>query len=438
MSGLTKLLNYSNDLLGVLEMASHRLVDSSDLDVLLDEIGDSRFVLLGEASHGTHEYYAWRTHISKRLISEKNFTMIALEGDWPDCYRVNRYVKSYPNSGSSAVDVLQAFNRWPTWMWANWEMVAFVEWLHKYNRQVSDAHKVGFYGLDIYSLWESMESVMKYLEKMDPAVLKTAIKAMNCFEPYNVREGFSYADRTYGFSNSCEREVTDLLVNIRKKMAYYNTDHEAVFSAEQNALVASNAERYYQVMLSGGSSSWNIRDQHMTDTLNRLVDFYGKNTKVIVWEHNTHIGDARATDMKSSGLINVGQLMKEQHDSEGVFRVGFGSYEGSVSAAYHWGGKQERMFMPKAKSGRWEFILHESGAFDKMVISKDIKNFKTPIGHRAIGVVYDPDFEFSNYVPSIIPARYEAFIYLNKTHPVHSLHVKPDQLQMPETYPWGV
>jgi erythromycin esterase len=310
--------------------------------------------------------------------------------------------------------------------------------LKKYNSKYPANKKVGFYGLDVYSLWESLEAVTKYLEKTDPLVLKSAKKAMECFEPHNVREGFSYADRSYGLSDSCEEEVEKLLANIRLNMPGYNTDHEAVFSAEQNALVAVNAERYYHVMMQGGEASWNVRDRHMTETLDRLMNFHGKDSKVIVWEHNTHIGDARATDMKKSGLINVGQLVKEEHDAEGVFRIGFGSYEGSVLASYHWDGETEKMNLPKAKFGSWEHLLHETGDHNKFLFSKDLQELKPAIGHRAVGVVYDPEHEFGNYVPSKIPSRYEAFIFLDKTKALHSLHIKPDGFQMPETYPWGV
>jgi erythromycin esterase len=421
-----------------IQKASHQLQNSSHLDPLMKEIADAKYVLLGEASHGTHEYYTWRTHISKRLIAEKNFSMIAVEGDWPDCYRLNRYVKGYPDSGKDAVEVLHAFNRWPTWMWANWEIVALAEWMRKHNKNLPANRKVGFYGLDVYSLWESLEAINNYLEKTDPDALKSVRKAMECFEPHHVREGFSYASRDYGLSASCRREVENLLIDIRRKMPSYNSDYEAAFSAEQNALVAVNAERYYQVMMQGGEASWNIRDRHMNETLNRLMNFHGKDAKIIVWEHNTHIGDARATDMNRSGLINVGQLVKEEHDKEGVIRVGFGSYEGSVMAGYQWGGKMNKMILPKAKPGSWEYFLHESGAYNKLILSNDIRNLNQPIGHRAVGVVYDPDFEFGNYVPSLIPSRYEAFIYLDKTKALHSLHIVPDGLQMPETYPWGV
>jgi erythromycin esterase len=433
-----KLTHTLSDISDRINKASYKLEDASDLDPLLEEIGDARYVLLGEASHGTHEYYTWRTHISKRLIAEKNFSMIAVEGDWPDCYRLNRYIKGYPDSGKNAKDVLHEFNRWPTWMWANWETVALAEWLKKHNNDLPANKKIGFYGLDVYSLWESLEAMKKYLEKTDPEALSSVKKAMDCFEPFNVKEGFSYAERSYGLSASCRKEVEELLSTIRKRMPHYDSDHEAAFSTEQNALITLNAEHYYKVMMQGGEASWNIRDRHMTETINRLMDLHGANSRIIVWEHNTHIGDARATTMKNTGLINVGQLVKEQHDKQGVFRVGFGSYKGKVLAAYNWGEEVEEMPVPSAKAGSWEHLLHEANPADKLLLSRDISNFISSIGHRAIGVVYDPEFEHGNYVPSIIPTRYEAFIFLDRTNALHSLHVKPEERQMPETYPWGV
>jgi erythromycin esterase len=409
-----------------------------DLDPLLKEIGDARIVLLGEASHGTHEYYTWRAQISKRLIAEKNFNMIAVEGDWPDCYLLNRYIKGYPDAGEMAKDVVKNFNRWPTWMWANWEIVALAEWMRSFNFHLAMDKRVGFYGLDVYSLWESMETLFAYLKEKDPVSLLSVQKAMNCFEPFNVKEGFSYAEQTYGLSTNCHHEVTELLAKIRQRMPLYDTDHEAVFNAEQNALVALNAERYYHHMLMGGEATWNIRDRHMTETAERLMKFHGEGSKLIIWEHNTHIGDARATTMKRSGLINIGQLLKELHSEEGVVRIGFGSYEGSVMAGYNWGAEMQEMELPPAKEGSWERLLHMAGAYDKIIFSKDIENFSSPIGHRAVGVVYDPDHEHGNYVPSVIPLRYEAFIYLNKTTALHPLKIHPDKDQMPETYPWGV
>jgi erythromycin esterase len=430
-------LKINEEVINQIKKTAHPLDRTTGLDRRLEDIVNARFGLLGEASHGTHEYYTWRTFLSQRLIQEKGFTMIGVEGDWPDCYRLNRYIKGYPDAGSSAKEVLNEFNRWPTWMWANWETVALAEWLQKYNNTLSSNKRIGFYGLDVYSLWESMEAIFLYLDKKDPIARRAVKKAMDCFEPFNIREGFSYAERSYGLSDSCAKEVEKLLIDIRDRMPWFDTDDEAIFNAEQNAMIAVNAERYYHAMLSGGDATWNIRDQHMSETVDRLMDFHGPDAKIIIWEHNTHIGDARATDMAQSGLVNIGQLLKNNYGKD-VYRVGFGSYEGTVMAGYNWGAPMDKMQVPKAQNGSWEHLLHEAGAFDKLLLSKDIQNLNGAIGHRAIGVVYDPGFEFGNYVSSNMPTRYEAFVYLDKTMAVHPLHVKPDGLQMPETYPWAV
>lgn len=425
------------DLIREIEYPIH---NSADLDPLINLIDDARFVLLGEASHGTHEYYTWRTRITKRLIAEKNFSFLAVEGDWPDCYSLNRYIKGYADSGKSAKEVLKAFNRWPTWMWANWEVAALAEWLHAHNQMLPLNRRVGFYGLDVYSLWESIAFIRDYLRQKDPLTFRSAERVAKCFEPYH-EEGSSYAHATYTMPVSCEEEVVQLLANIRKRMPYYNTDHEAVLSAEQNALVAVNAERYYRAMIKARPDSWNIRDRHMTETLNRLMDFYGPLSKVIIWEHNSHIGDARATDMSRQGMVNVGQLVQDQHAEDGVIRVGFGSYKGSVIAGREWSDDITRLPVPPAPDNSWEGLLHEAGAHSKLLLSRDLfrsKLFNHPIGHRAIGVVYNPEIEqWGNYVPSVIPKRYEAFIYIDETTALHPLHIQPDGHQMPETYPWG-
>ena len=421
---------------------SVELRTADDLDILIERIGDARFVLLGEASHGTHEYYTLRTQISKKLIEKKGFSFIAVEGDWPDCYRVNRYVKNYPDSGKSALEVLHAFNRWPTWMWANWEVVALAEWMRKHNQDLSRNEKVGFYGLDVYSLWESLEAILDYLGKVDRQAWQTAIRAFDCFEPYGAEEGQSYARATLRVPMSCEREVVNLLKEIRSKIPQYNTDHETVFSTEQNALVAVNAERYYRTMIKGGPESWNIRDRHMMDTLNRLMHFHGSHAKAIIWEHNTHIGDARATDMASEGMVNVGQLAREQHGEDNTFAIGFGSYKGTVIAGRSWGDVMRVMHVPEAMPGSWEHLMHECGALDRVVFMSDrMKRMfgNKAMGHRAIGVVYHSSREqYGNYVPSIMPQRYDAFIHIDESKALHPLHVAEDPHQIPETYPFGM
>jgi erythromycin esterase-like protein len=422
---------------------AYPLQSKAHLQPLMDRIGDARIVMLGEASHGTHEYYTWRSHISKKLIEEKGFNFIAVEGDWPDCYRLNRFVKGYDVENKSALKVLQQFNRWPTWMWANWEIVALADWLQKHNSGLPANKKAGFYGLDVYSLWESMASIMQYLKKTDPSALKVAEEAFQCFEPYRRDEGQSYARASQFVPELCETEVVDLLKEIQKKLPTYNTDHENVFSAEQNALITVNAEKYYRAMIHGGPHSWNVRDRHMADTMERLLKFHGRNSKVIVWEHNTHIGDARATDMAGEGMYNIGELARTQHHDKGVVLVGFGSYKGTVIAGKSWGAQMQSIQMPEARKGSWEYLLHTAGKENKLLIMEDFSGndwfMEYHIGHRAIGVVYNPQYEqFGNYVPTILPLRYDAFIYLDETNALHPLHIQPDGKQMPETFPFGV
>ena len=420
---------------------AYPLREPEDLDPLLERIGDAHCVLLGEASHGTSEYYTWRASISQRLIRDKGFSFIAVEGDWPDCYEVNRYVKGYWDSGNSAREVLEAFERWPTWMWANEEILELAEWLSGHNEGLPEEERVGFYGLDVYSLWESMEAVIEYLERVDPEAVGTARRAYKCFEPYgeDVRE---YARATAFVPTSCEEEVVEMLSELRNKLPEYRDDPESRFSAEQNALVVRGAERYYRAVVRGGSSSWNVRDRHMVQTLERLMWHHGKEAKAIVWEHNTHIGDARYTDMADVGMVNVGQLMRDQWGVEDVVLVGFGSHRGSVIAGAQWGAPMERMPVPPARQGSWEDILHRTGEEDKLLIfaeAEDEDGLLEPRAHRAVGVVYDPAYErYGNYVPTVLPRRYDAFLYLDETRALHPLRMRTRQNgEPPETVPSG-
>ena len=327
-------------------------------------------------------------------------------------------------------------------MWANWEIVALAEWLVEYNKGLPADKKVGFYGLDVYSLWESMESIMQYLRRVDPAALKIAEDAFRCFEPYRNDEGQSYARASQFVPELCETEVVDLLKEIQHKLPQYNTDHENVFNAEQNAMIAVNAEKYYRAMIKGGPHSWNVRDRHMGDTLDRLLDFHGPNAKAVVWAHNTHIGDARATDMAAEGMFNIGELARMKHHEKGVVLVGFGSFKGTVMAGRNWGAAMQTINVPEARQGSWEWLLHEAGVKNNVLIMDDFMDdlfMENHINHRAIGVVYNPVYEqFGNYVPSILPMRYDAFIYLDETNALHPLHLKPHGHKIPETYPFGV
>ena len=432
----------SDSLASYLSRIGSPLRDERDLDPLLRAIGDCRYVLLGEASHGTSEYYVWRDRITRRLVEEKGFSFVAVEGDWPDCYRVNRYLKGYEGAGESARDVLHAFARWPTWMWANEEVVALAEYLREHNAPLPEERKVGFYGLDVYSLWDSMEAVERYLRRVDPEAARRARRAYGCFDPYgeDVQE---YAMATALVPTSCESEAVAMLAELRRGAPQYREDgREAYFNAEQNALTVRNAELYYRTMVRGGPDSWNVRDTHMVETLERLMEHHGPGAKAIVWEHNTHVGDARATDMARAGMVNVGQLVRQRHEDDGVVLVGFSSYQGSVIAGEEWGATMEEMPVPPAREGSWEAILHSRAPADRLLLfdGDEPEELLEPRGHRAIGVVYRPAQErYGNYVPTILPHRYDALLYLDRTRALAPLHleVRPDG-EAPETFPSGM
>jgi erythromycin esterase-like protein len=421
-------------------MRSRSLKGAEDLDPLLERIGEARCVLLGEASHGTSEYYSWRTRISERLIQEKGFSFVAVEGDWPDCYEVNRYVKGYLGSGRDAREALRTFERWPTWMWANEEVASLTEMLRGHNESLPEERKISFYGLDVYSLRESIDEIISYLKRAAPDAVPAARRAYRCFEPYS-EDAREYARATAYVPTSCEEEVVSLLSELRGRVARYEDDPEARFAAEQNALVVKNAEAYYRTMVRGGAESWNVRDRHMAETLERLIHHHGPEARGIVWEHNTHIGDARYTDMARSGMVNVGQLAREEWgDKDGVL-VGFGSYRGSVIAGARWGAPMERMTVPPAREGSWEAVLHAAGEGDRLLIFSDAQEeaFLDARAHRAIGVVYDPAGErHGNYVPTVLPRRYDAFVYLDETRALRPFEVQPRQDgEPPETFPSG-
>ncbi|MDB4928673.1 MAG: erythromycin esterase [Myxococcaceae bacterium] len=420
------------------------LATDADLDPLLARIGDARYVLLGEATHGTSEFYTWRERLTRRLIAERGFDFVAVEGDWPDCYRVNRYVKSLPDSGASAVEVLSAFDRWPTWMWANREVAAFAEWLRAHNAGRAEDARAGFYGLDVYSLWDSMRAVTSYLDRVDPAAAGRARRAYECFAPYGEDE-HEYARATAMVPTSCEQAVVRALAELRARATALAVDggREAHFEAEQNALVARNAERYYRAMVRGGPASWNVRDGHMVETLDRLAALHGAGAKAVVWEHNTHVGDARYTDMAADGEFNVGQRVRELHGEDSVVLVGFSTHRGTVVAGDEWGAPMRAMRVPPGREGSYEDVLHRVGADDKLLLVGDAPptpELLAPRGHRAIGVVYRAQHErFGNYVPTVLPRRYDALLYVDETRALSPLHpVERVDGDAPETWPTGM
>ncbi|MFB5284118.1 erythromycin esterase family protein [Peribacillus sp. Hz7] len=389
----------------------------TELQPLINAASHAKYVLLGEASHGTSEFYTTRTELTKQLIQEHHFSFIAVEGDWPACYEVNRYVKGLAPEYQSAEDVLKkSFNRWPSWMWANHEIVNLIDWLHSYN-QTQPEKKVGFYGLDVYSLWESMEAIVDYFKKIKSPDLQKALNAIECFDPYKRKlEMYGISSAFYG--ENCMSEILELLNTIKESKSIHTEDPEAALNMNINAIVANNAEHYYHTMVTNDNESWNIRDRHMVEALHHIGNFYGAAAKGIIWEHNTHIGDARATDMADEGMVNVGQLTREKYGQNNVYAIGFGTYQGTVIAAKRWGDPAEVMTVPKGTEGSWEEVMHNAGSFNQyLLFTEENKHlFRNVIGHRAIGVVYNPAHEhYGNYVPSRLSERYDAFIHIDET-----------------------
>ncbi|KOX13943.1 erythromycin esterase family protein [Nocardiopsis sp. NRRL B-16309] len=435
----------------------HPLSDTAALDPLLDRVGDARYVLLGEASHGTSEFYRWRAAVTERLIAEKGFSLVAVEGDWPDCLDIHRYVVGAPEVPGDPRAVLAGFERWPRWMWANEETLGFLLWLRRYNASRPAGSRAGFFGLDVYSLWDSLRAILDYLREHEPDRVGAALEAYRCFEPY-AEDAQAYALSSRLVPARCESEVVALLAELRRR-APAGTEGAGPGSgpggpgggglerlaAEQNAEVVANAESYYRSMIHGGPHSWNIRDRHMVATLDRLMDHHGPGARAVVWAHNTHVGDARATDMASAGMVNVGQLVREEHAGDGVVAVGFGSYEGTVIAGDHWGAEPKVMSVPPARPGSLEALLHRAlPEREALCVFPDPPDqadwMRRTLDHRAIGVVYRPRAEaWGNYVPTVLARRYDAFVHCDRTRALTPLGREDEPVPgEPETYPTGV
>ncbi|MGZ3352089.1 MAG: erythromycin esterase family protein, partial [Xanthobacteraceae bacterium] len=389
-------------LINALRETAYPLAGSArDYDPLIGRIGEARFALLGEASHGTHEFYCERAEITKRLIAEKNFTAVAVEADWPDAYRVNRYVRG-ASDDVDGMEALADFRRFPTWMWRNTVVVEFIEWLRAYNDALPPgAEKVGFYGLDLYSLHASMKAVLRYLEKVDPEAAKQARERYSCFDHVG-EDTQAYGLMTrLNLSKSCEEEVVSQLLELQRRAAdYVRRDgrlDDDLFYAEQNARLVKNAEAYYRSVFLEEVSSWNLRDRHMAETLDALVAHLGRKgsrAKIAVWEHNSHLGDARATEMGQRAELNVGQLTREKYGSEAVL-VGFTTHHGTVTAASDWGKPAERKRVRPALAGSYEALFHAAKRDRFLLVLNDsdvmLQQLGVPRLERAIGVIYRPE-----------------------------------------------
>ena len=403
-----------------LQRAAHPLQEEQDLDTLLADIGDARYVLLGEASHGTAEFYQWRATITQRLIQEKGFTLVAVEGDWPDAYTLNQYIQGKGAPGR-ALEVLRAFDRWPTWMWANTEIARLSEWMRTHNAR-SD-RQVSFYGLDVYSLWESLEQLMT-LPAIDPETASLVYQALQCFDGYRGDEQ-AYAAATLR-GTRCNDVLNQLLTHVQTRHA--PVDDLTSLHILQNAMVAVNAEAYYYAMVRDDADSWNIRDRHMAATLDQIMHYHGPDSKVIIWAHNTHVGDARYTDMTQYDMVNVGQLVRESHGDEGVYIVGFGTYQGTVVAGRRWGAPHQSMSVPASPAGSWDELIARVSPDNKIILLNQLRSEPALTrfrDQRAIGVVYNPAREMGNYVPTSLTERYDALIFLNTTQALTPLPVQP-------------
>jgi erythromycin esterase-like protein len=422
--------------------------DRADFDRLLALVGESRFVLLGEASHGTHEFYRIRAEITKRLIREKGFSAIAVEGDWPDAYRVNRYVQDR-GTDSSSIQALGGFKRFPQWIWRNADILEFVGWLRDYNDARSIPAKVGFYGLDLYSLHASMEAVLRYLQATDPEAARRARQRYACFDQFgDSPQSYGY-EATIGLAPSCENEVIRQLIELQQSAAEYATQDgrlamDDLFFAEQNARVVLNAERYYRAMFGNPGGSWNLRDRHMASTLDNLIaflEFDQRQPKVVVWAHNSHLGDARATEMADRGEVNLGQLVRERWGHSALL-VGFSSYSGTVTAASDWDAPAEQKIVRPALDGSYESLFHGLGLGNFFLAlrgnSDAILDLREPRLQRAIGVIYRPKTErTSHYFRARLPDQFDAIFHYDVTRAVEPLERTGlwERGELPDTYP---
>ncbi len=409
-----------------IDAMANELESAADLDPIIEAMGDRRYALLGEASHGTSEYYQWRAKLSQRLIEEKGFRFIAVEGDWALCHRVNRYIKGIDDTYDNAREALETFDRWPQWMWANEEIVALVEWLRDYNEGREPGDKVGFYGIDVYDMDRSIEKVVAYLEDEAPQLAEEAATAYACFEPFE-GDPQRYAQAIALRDVSCQDEAEAVLTLLREHEAELaNGNEHAFFAAKRNAHVVRNAERHYRAMLMGGAASWNTRVNHFFETVEALMEYYGEDAKGIVWAHNTHIGDARATEMARAGRRNIGQLVRETHGEEAAFLVGFTTHRGTVLAGSAWEAPMQTMEIPPAMQDSLEDYLHRTNRESMLLMFEDAEElpsvFEEPVGHRAVGVVYNPAQEHGNYVSTEAAARYNALLYFEETEALTPLH----------------
>jgi protein-L-isoaspartate(D-aspartate) O-methyltransferase len=415
-------------------------IEAADLNPLMERIGSARIVLLGEATHGTSEFYRMRERITRDLIVKKGFRFVAIEADWPDAARVDHYVRhfQYPPSEWTA------FARFPTWMWRNTEVRDFVSWLRKYNGTVEKGERVAFHGLDLYSLYDSIRSVLNYLDEVDPESAKVARERYGCLTPWQ-RDPATYGHAALtGSYPTCESDVVRALGDLlTKRRAYAEHDGERFLDAEQNARLVANAERYYRIMYYGSRASWNLRDSHMFETMKNLLAFHGPDSKAVVWAHNSHVGNATATEMAGRGEHNIGQLCRLEF-GEQAYLVGFGTHNGTVAAASDWGGPMEVKTVRPSHPNSYERLCHATGLARFMLGLRGRGDLCGPKGlgkerlERAIGVIYRPETELaSHYFQASLPQQFDEYIWFDDTRAVTPLDTA-EITGLPDTYPFGV
>ena len=415
-------------------------ITEADVGSLLDRIGNARIVLLGEASHGTSEFYRMRARITRELVLRKGFTAVAVEADWPDASWIDRYVRHAGEAPGSG----QPFRRFPTWMWRNAEVAEFVEWLRWHNGEVADpSRRTGFYGLDLYSMYGSIAAVLEYLDRVDPAAAQVARERYACLTPWAGDPAAYGRIALAQRQRSCEGHVVAMLADmLDRRLDYARRDGERFIDAAQNARLVANAERYYRAMYYGSVASWNLRDQHMFDTLAMLLHT-APDTKAVVWEHNSHIGDAAATEMGQRGEHNVGRLCRRAF-GPAAYMVGFGTDHGTVAAAANWDEPMEIMRVRPARPDSYEWICHLAEVPAFMLALRDparaeVREELTPARlERAIGVIYRPDTELqSHYFQASLPHQFDEYVWLDATTAVTPLGARPVG-GVPDTYPFGL
>ena len=424
---------------------------ADDYDLLLDLIGDAQVVLLGEASHGTHEFYRERARITRRLIEEEGFAAVAVEADWPDAYRVNRWVRGRSDD-RDGFQALGDFERFPRWMWRNRDVLQFIDWLQRHNAEQPEDRRAGFYGLDLYSLFASMQEVIRFLEKVDPEAAARARYRYSCFDAFGEdTQAYGYAAE-FGVTRSCEDQAVQQLLEVQRNRAALaernsRVPEDDLFYAEQNARLVRNAEEYYRTMFRGRVDSWNLRDRHMSETLDALLGHLGRgggHARVVVWEHNSHIGDARATEMGEIGEWNVGQLTRERMGDQSML-VGFTTYSGTVTAASDWDGPAERKRVRPALPESFEALFHTVGIPAFLLPLRGnarlLEALEKPRLERAIGVIYRPESErTSHYFEAQLTHQFDAVIHVDETRAVEPLDATAGDLtgEPPESFPSGL